>query len=746
MAAPVIGRAVPRKEGRSKVTGQARYVDDLLLPGMLHGVTVRSSVPRGQIRDIRFEGGLPWHEFTIVTARDVPVPNRIALILNDQPCLADDVINHSEEPVVLLAHPDKGMVELARRSVAIDVDPLPAVLSIDDALSGREIVWGSDNIFKSYLVTAGDVDVALASADIVVEGEYETGAQEQLYIEPQGMIAVATPGDGITVWGSLQCPYYVHKALTMLFSLADERVRVIQAETGGGFGGKEEYPSHIAAHAALLAMKSGRPVKLVYDRAEDMVATTKRHPSRTRHRTGLTRDGRLVAMDIDFVLDGGAYCTLSPVVLSRGTLHAAGPYYCPNVRIRGRAVATSTPPHGAFRGFGAPQSLFALERHMDVVAARTGLAPDELRRRNFIVQGQMSAIGQVMREPVEMDRLLDRALELSDYHRQRQAFDRANHTSPIKRGIGFASFMHGAGFTGSGEVHLASVVDVEATVEGHVRVLAASTEIGQGTNTIFAQIIADTLGISYDSVEVAQPDTASVPNSGPTVASRTAMIVGKLVETAALQLKETLINAGLLRPAYTAAEFSAGCREYIAANGALRARSTYQPPAGVQWSDDDYRGDAYGAYAWAVYVAAVSVDTRTWETRIDDFVALQEIGRVLHPVLAAGQIEGGVAQAIGYALFEEVVWRDGRMANGQMTNYIMPTSMDLPPIRVFFEERPYAHGPFGAKGIGELPMDGVAPAVANAIAHATGAPVSRIPVTPEGLMDIMDRQPEPLRV
>ena len=222
-------------------------------------------------------------------------------------------------------------------------------------------------------------------------------------------------------------------------------------------------------------------MKLVYDRAEDMVATTKRHPSRTRHRTVVDRDGRLLAMDIDFVLDGGAYCTLSPVVLSRGTLHAAGPYFCPNVRIRGRVVATNHPPHGAFRGFGAPQSLFALERHMNVVAGAIGIAPDELRRRNFIKQDQTSAVGQVMREPVEMDLLLDRALVLSDYREKVARFREANRGARIRKGIGFATFMHGAGFTGSGEVHLASVVDVEATAEGRVRVLAASTEIGQGT-------------------------------------------------------------------------------------------------------------------------------------------------------------------------------------------------------------------------------------------------------------------------
>ncbi len=294
-----------------------------------------------------------------------------------------------------------------------------------------------------------------------------------------------------------------------------------------GFGGKEEYPSIIACHAALLAWKSGRPVKLVYDRAEDMVATTKRHPSRTRHRTAVTSDGRLVAMDIDFVIDGGAYCTLSPVVLSRGTIHSAGPYACPNVRLRGRAVATNAPPHGAFRGFGAPQSLFALERHMDRVAAAVGLTPDELRRRNFIRTGDTSAVGQVMRDPIDMGALLDRALAISDYQAKRVRFDEVNPALRIRKGIGLATFMHGAGFTGSGEDHLASMVVVEATADGRVRVLSSNTEIGQGTNTIFAQIAADALGVSLDAIEVVQPDTSIVPDSGPTVASRTCMVVGQ---------------------------------------------------------------------------------------------------------------------------------------------------------------------------------------------------------------------------
>jgi CO/xanthine dehydrogenase Mo-binding subunit len=733
----LIGQPVRRKEGAEKVTGRAQYADDLIFPGMLHGATVRSPVARGRIREIHFEGDIPWKEFTVVTAKDIPGKNCIALILEDQPCLADGGVNHAEEPVVLLAHADRYLLEEARRAVRFEIEALPGIFTLEESLEGKQVIWGENNIFKSIGVEKGNVDEAWAQADYIVEGSYTTGAQEQLYIEPNAMVAVANAAEGVIVWGSLQCPYYIHKALVTLFGLPKEKVRVVQMETGGGFGGKEEYPSMIAAHAALLAWKSGRPVKLVYDRAEDMAATTKRHPSRTRHRTGVTRDGRLVAMEIDFTLDGGAYETLSPVVLSRGTIHAAGPYRCPNVRIRSRAVATNAPPHGAFRGFGAPQSVFALERHLDQVAARVGLSPDELRRRNFLRAGDTLAVGQVVRESVDMERLMERAFKQSGYREKRQRFLRENPGRTVKKGIGFASFLHGAGFTGSGEEYLASVVGVEATAEGRVRVLAASTEMGQGTNTIFAQIAADALGLPYDWIEIARPDTAEVPNSGPTVASRTCMIVGKLVESAALQLKEMLAEAGF--PAGDGAdEFARACRGYIAKFGALKATSRYEAPPGLHWDEANYRGDAYGAYAWAVYVAEISVDMRTCEVRVDDFVAVQEVGKVIHPVLAAGQIEGGVAQGIGYALYEDVVWQEGRMVNSQMTNYIMPTSVDVPPIRVFFEEIPYAGGPAGAKGIGELPLDGTAPAIVNAIEHATGASITRIPVTPEVLMEALE--------
>ncbi len=733
----IVGNSVPRKEGRDKVTGRSQYVDDMVLPNMLFGATVRSQIPRGHIKKITFGPGVSWDEFVVVSSKDIPGKNCIALIGEDQPCLANDFINHPEEPILLLAHPDRHLLPQAVEAVTIEYETMPAIFTIEESERRAEIVWGEDNIFKTYLIEKGDVDGVWKQADYIVEGEYTTGAQEQLYIENNGMIASFDAAQGITVWGSLQCPYYIHKALMALCNLPAEKVRVVQMETGGAFGGKEEYPSMIAAHAALLAIKSGRPVKIIYDRMEDMVATTKRHPSRTRHRTAVSRDGKILGGEIDFTIDGGAYATLSSVVLSRGAIHAGGPYYWPNVRIRAKAVATNAPPHGAFRGFGAPQSLFAMERHMDRIAQTVGISSVEIRRRNFLQPGQATTTEQVVREPIDLGKLLDRALEVSGYQTKRRHFAKQDQRGNIKKGMGIAAFLHGAGFTGSGERYLSSVVGVEGCADGSVRVLVSSTEFGQGTNTVLSQIAAEALSLPYENISMAQPDTQQVPNSGPTVASRTVMVVGKLVQSAALGIKQTLMSSNLLREPYTADEFRAACRRYVAEHGQFRSWSRYEAPPDIFWDDQKYRGEAYAAFAWAVYIAEVTVDLTTYGVSVDDFVALQEVGRVLHPLLARGQIIGGVAQGIGFALYEKVVWQNGRMQNGQMTNYIMPTSADLPPIRVFFEELGNVYGAYGAKGIGELPMDGPAPAILNAVEDALGIHFDSAPLLPEDIMDAL---------
>jgi len=545
---------------------------------------------------------------------------------------------------------------------------------------------------------------------------------------------VAWVEDGIvTIKGSLQCPYYIVKAAERALGLAPDQVRVIHAPTGGGFGGKEEYPSVIALHTALLAIKAGQPVKMIYERGEDMAVTTKRHPARVRHRTGLDKEGRLVAQDIEVLLDGGAYVTLSPVVLSRGIIHAAGPYACDNVRVIGRAMFTNSVPYGAFRGFGAPQTQFANERHMDVIARRLGLCPVELRRRNLIHDGDTTSTGQRIDDGTDRVAVMDLALEDSGFQRRRQSHRALNTTHPyLRRGLGLATFYHGAGFTGAGEDFLASRVGAVGLPDGRVEILAASTEMGQGARTVLTQIAAERRGYAPGGVSVVESDTHRVPDSGPTVASRTTMVVGRIVEHACDALRAQLQADGFQGEALrqTIVDWHAHHPD-----AELRAEATYRRPTGLEWDEETYRGDAYGAYAWAAYVAEVEVDLRTYRTRVIDFVAVQEVGRVLNETLARGQIQGGVVQGIGWALLEECTLRDGAMINNQLTNYIIPTSADVPPIRVVFLENAYADGALGAKGIGELPLDGPAPAVANAVADALGIEPAAIPITPERLME-----------
>ena len=731
----IIGTPQLRKEGVDKVLGRAKYIDDIDREGLWYGATVRSTIPRGLIKAVHYDPRIPWHEFVIVTAVDIPGKNQIQLIVADQPCLASTHVNHPDEPILLLAHPDKHRLPEAVAAIRIDYEPLPAILSIEESEAQTEIVWGADNTIKRFHLEKGDVDPIWATAVHIVEGEYRTGAQEHLYIENNGVIAEYNEEFGLTVSGSLQCPYYVHRSLVVVFDLPPEKVRVIQTETGGAFGGKEDYPSIIASHAGLLAMKARRPIKLIYDRMEDLAATTKRHPCRTRHRTAVDKEGKLLAMEIDIATDSGAYSTLSSTVLSRATLHASGPYVCPNFRITSRAMATNTVPAGAFRGFGAPQTIFAIERHMDQIAHVVGLTPDEVRRRNFLHDGDTTATEQVMVEPVILDTLLERALAESNYHARREQFLQENSDSPIKRGLGIASFFHGCGFTGSGERYLNSLAGIDVTPEGKVRVLVANTEFGQGTHTILSQIAAEALDLDYDDIIIAPCDTSIVPNSGPTVASRTTMVVGKLIERSCKQLLRFLQDSAYLASSYSKAGFFSACELYRAQHGKVESLCRYEAPPNIFWDDQTYRGEAYPTFSWAVYIAEVAVDTVTYSAEVTNLVTVQEVGRVLNPTLAAGQIEGGVAQAIGYALYEKVQLKHGHMINNQMTNYIMPTAADVPPISVIFEQIPFQHGGYGAKGIGELPHDGPAPAILNAIQDAIGHNFTSIPLMPEDIFD-----------
>jgi CO/xanthine dehydrogenase Mo-binding subunit len=735
----VPGRAmgVPlRREGPAKLTGAAKYTDDLVFPGAWFGTTIRSTEARAKLVAIELDPDVDWSKVVVATAADVPGENIVSSIKDDQPLLVPvgGEIRHVAEPVALLAAADRETLRHLKGRITLVTEPLEPVFDPEQ----------SDHVFAQYEVTRGDLEAGFAGADLILEGEYRVGHQEQLYIENNAMIAVPGEDGGIVIHGSMQCPYYVHKALKRALRLTSVQARVIQEETGGGFGGKEEFPSVLALHASLLALKAKRPVRMIYERHEDIVATTKRHPAVVRHRTGFSKNGTLVAQDIEVIMDGGAYCTLTPVVLSRGVLHAGGPYRCPNVRLRGRATRTNTAPNGAFRGFGAPQTEFAAEMQMNRGAERLGISPSEIRRANVYRLQDTTPTGQVLRESVAGEEVLEQALGASHFERirertSREASERRGAgmipAGPLRtgdrrvaNGIGLALAWHGAGFTGSGEVYLASVASVEVTADGRIRVLTANTEMGQGTKTVFPQMVAGELNVPVDWVEYAPQDTAEVLDSGPTVASRTVMVVGGLVILAARKLKAAIEarNPGV--------PFHEAFRDDARANGATRIDQQFEPYPGVVFDDATYLGDAYPAYGWAAAVASVEVDLDTYEVQVRDVIAVDDVGKVIHQVLCEGQVEGGTLQAVGYATIEEMLLRDGRYLNDRLATYLIPTALDAPHIRSILVEAPFSGSPHGAKGVGELPMDVGAPAVVAAIHDATGVWIHDLPATPEKIM------------
>ena len=726
-----VRRAGPlRREGPAKLTGEAKYADDLVFPGAWFGATIRSTQPHALLLGIELGDGFDWKRVVVVTADDIPGENIVSLIDDDQPVLVPvgSEIRHQAEACALIAAPDRATLREARRHVRLLTERLPAVF--DPLESGQE--------FAHYTVARGDASAAMDTAELVIEGTYRVGHQEQLYIENQAMIAVPREDGGVTVHGSLQCPYYIHKAMKRALNMGDELAVVVQAETGGGFGGKEEYPSVIALHAALLALKCHKPVRMIYDRHEDISATTKRHPAVIRYRSGVSGTGELVAQEIEVIMDGGAYCTLTPVVLSRGVLHAGGPYRCENVRITGRAMATNTPPNGAFRGFGAPQTEFAAEMQINRIADALDASPLDLRRRWVYREGDVTPTGQVLRESVGGIEVLEAAAAGSAFDRThaqtRSIREGRTDGARLASGIGLALAWHGAGFTGSGEVRLASVASLELTDDGRIRILTASTEMGQGTKTIFPQLVADALGVEYDEVEIAPQDTSIVPDSGPTVASRTAMVVGGLLIKAADKLRARVEAA-------TGRSFAESYRDA----GPIRIDEQFVPYPGEPFDDKQYTGDAYPAFGWAAAVAKVEVDLDTGEVAVRDCVSADDIGRVIHPILAEGQVEGGTLQAIGYATIEEMKLVDGRYLNDRLATYLIPTSLDAPRIKSILVEMPYSGAPHGAKGVGELPMDVGAPAVVAAIHDATGVWIHDLPATPERILAALtgSRPPPP---
>ncbi len=708
-----ISREVERVDARAKARGETPYLADRIFENRLYARVVRARVPRGTIVN-RNTPSLP-PEYHYITAADVPAggKNCVRMIKDDWPVFAETEIRYYGEPIGLLVGPDRqGLAELLEQfEAAVEYRKREAAVNLEEGLRLKGgPIHGEDNLFADLHTSKGDPERTLAEAARIIEREFHTGHQEHVYIEPQALVGTREDGK-VTIYISTQCPFYVRKAVATTLGVAAEDVVIVQTPTGGGFGGKEHYPDVLATAVAVALTKINRPIELILDRMEDLEFTSKRHPSRVRYRVGLDESDNIVALDVDMVLEAGAYESSSRVVLQRGMFSSNSVYEFPNVRVHGRAVATNNVPADAFRGFGAPQGLFAAEMLMSQVARELGVEDVELKQRYLLRQGSTTLTNGRIHEEVKLPEMLNHILNESGYRRKRSEYGAGNG-----RGIGISLFKHGSAFTGNGEPEIIKArVRIRKRADGRPELLVANVEIGQGVLTTFRKIVARVLDIPYTEVVYSNHNTAQVPDSGPTCASRSVAIVGYLLQQAAEKLKGRLQEPG---------EFE--------------VEQVYEHPAHLHWDAETLTGDAYPAYSWGVNCVEVEVDPLTYEVTVTGVWTAYDIGRAIDEGVVRGQIVGGAIQALGYAGLEKLQNSEGRFLQHTMADYCIPTSLDFPSVRYTLFDNPYQYGPFGAKGAGEVVFDGIAPAFGAAVQQALDREVAHIPLTPEYLSELAD--------
>ena len=692
-----ISKTIKKVDSDDKSSGKSKYISDYKIDGMLQAITVRSKHQKAKIINRKYP--VLEEGYYIIDHTDIPGVNFVKMIFDDMPVFAVDQVNYYLEPIALVIGPDKEKVLDIVNMIEIEYEVLTPL-------------YEYTNSAINYNFTKGNIEQAKKDSEFEIEYTYNTPYQEQLYIEPQGMIGYFED-DQVTLVGSIQCPYYVRDAVISILDSKEEYVRVKQATVGGAFGGKEEFPSLIACHLAIAVHKIKKPIKLVYEREEDMETTTKRHPA-TITLKAYMKDNQILGIGSNVGIDAGAYIGLSGVVLSRALIACTGVYTINNLEINGDVFLTNTVPNGAFRGFGAPQMLFAIEMFIHHIAKELNVEPLTLRKDYLAKQNDSTSTSGTFRDPIIMPEMLEKVLKESDYIRKEKEYKKEDSL----KGIGMSWFLHGCGFTGSGEAtHINAVVKLEKDINDIVTILIAAVDMGQGVKTTMIKIVSNILDIPLENVKYNHPDTNLVPDSGPTVASRTIMIVGGLVARAAKQLKENWKD-----------------KEY------QLITEKYKQPSYIKWDEDKFHGDAYPAYSWGINIIEVEVDKNTYEVTVKEGWSVYDVGKAIDEQIILGQADGGQLQGIGYGYLEVMNAVDGKIQQKNVTDYIIPTSVDAPPLHTYLMDNPYPLGPYGAKGAGELTLVGGAPAVALAVEHAIGKKVTKIPVTPEYIMELMNNE------
>lgn len=742
----IIGENALDKKSIEKISGIAKYSADFRMDGMLYLKVLMSSVSHAELLGIDFSEALKIPGVAgVITAKDVPGENKIGVIVKDQPVLTEKKIRYKGETIAIVGADSIENAERALKAIHVDYKELKPIFDPVEAMRPDSIrIHEKGNILMHRTIKKGDIDKGFAECDIVIENTYSTQMVEHAYIERESGLGFIDEEGRITVVASTQFPHENQKEIAHELGLNLNLVRVIQANTGGGFGGKID--SLFECIVALAVYKFRRPVKLSYSCKESFLTSTKRHPAIVKYKTGAKKNGRIIAVDVEIIFNNGAYASLGPGVATRAAIHATGPYEIPNVMINSYCIYTNNPVCGAMRGFGVPSVTFAHESQIDILAEKLGIDSFEIRRINFLKKGSPTATGQILYNSVGIEETL------AKIHKCTENTDRSGSIKDRKkklpkgrtRGRGVASTLYGVGMTG---LPNPSEARIEIRPDSRICIFTGAADIGQGSDTVFGQIAAQELNINYDDIFIQSGDTAKTPDSGNTAATRQTYVTGNAVKLAAMDLKKKLfeIAAELLEANAEDLDTEEGkifvkgskerCISFAQAVNAIISRKKikvitgegrFDPPT-TKLDPETGQGIPYTTYAFGTQMAEVEVDKETGIIYVKRFIAAYDVGKAINPGNVECQIAGGISMGIGYALTENYIPAE----TDSFSTYLIPTSLDMPEVNSLIVEDPEPSGPFGAKGVGEPAMNPTAAAIANAVYDATGIRINELPLTPE---------------
>ncbi|MBN2724186.1 MAG: xanthine dehydrogenase family protein [Deltaproteobacteria bacterium] len=751
-----LDQGLPRPDAVSKACGDSVYLPDMKVHGMLHGVILYSPVASGKIKKLDVSRALEVSGVqAVVTADNLDGDNSIGLVFPDQELLVKNTVRMVGDRIALIAADTLEAAKTARDAIVLEIEETPGVYDVKKAVTENSpLVHSKTNVFKEFFVKRGDIEDAVVKADIVIEDDYSIGGQEHAYLETQGTLAVPFHDGSYRIYSSTQCPFYVRFRVARMLGLPHNMVRVIQTVTGGAFGGKEDYPDEPAMCAAALSKATSKPVRLVLPRDYDMQCSTKRHSMEINHRLYAKKDGTILGVKVNILVDAGGYAGLSTVVAERANTSAVGPYNIGAVDVNTKVVYTNNLFGGPYRGFGAPQVGAVHEAQIDRLARTINMDPLKIRQLNGLSSEKpIFSTGETLSQPHIYQDMLKIMKEKSgwDKHRLKSSSD-----GRFVEGIGASTIIYGVNLHWGGSRLDRGASYVTVLNDGSISLWVGVTEMGQGTLAAMRTICSNALGVDESMVRIEEVDTALVPDSGPTVASRATMSGGNAIIDAAKQLNTRLykVASGILG----VSEDSVNCVNAVFSSSASPKTVSWKEvveklylekinPAAIGWyrsEDRQYdpetgQGRAYAYYTFGGHVVRVRVDTDTGAVDVLETTAVHDVGQIVHRVAIEGQVHGGTVQGLGWALMEDFKLKNGKMLNAGFTDYSIPTSMDVPPImNMEFIQEPEPQGPFGAKGVGEPSFISVGGAVLNAVSDAIGRDVNTLPLTPEKIIDILN--------